>query len=273
MENYLSIGEVSKITGLPISTLRYYDTQGIIKPFYKDEETNYRYYRLFQIPILKMVVHLKKLGFNNASIKSHLQNLSYVHTLNLMDSMIEKTRKEINRLQVLEEELQENARQMKYLIKLENEVDKFFEEMIEIDGVYAEIPVENTYEGISAAFKELDSHLLASNHSFAPVGLYAFTISEKDLKDKVYRYDKLVVLKRIENYKKRYVVPFKKYICLICQGQFDSVDKNIQKTMKWINENHFIVDGDAIINIVSGPAFQKNPFEAMYILKIPITRK
>ena len=61
MENYLSIGEVSKITGLPISTLRYYDTQGIIKPFYKDEETNYRYYRLFQIPIFKMVVHLKNL--------------------------------------------------------------------------------------------------------------------------------------------------------------------------------------------------------------------
>ena len=30
MKDYLTIGEVSKITSLPISTLRYYDSEGII---------------------------------------------------------------------------------------------------------------------------------------------------------------------------------------------------------------------------------------------------
>lgn len=274
MENYLTIGEVSKITQMPISTLRYYDKEGIVKPYYKDEETNYRYYRLFQIPILKMVVHLKKLGFNNASIKSHLQNLSYSHTLKLMDKMIEETDKEIERLKNLQEELKENAAQMKYLIQLENEVDKFFEEETQIDGIYSDIVDRNSYDGISTAFKELDSYLIRINQSLVPIGLYAFTVDNKKFENGKFEYDKLVVLKKFEDCKNRYIVPMRKYICLICQGKFESVKENIEKVLKWIEENRkeYKVNGDIIVNIVSGPAFQKNPFEAMYILKVPIEK-
>ncbi|WP_410207664.1 MerR family transcriptional regulator [Fusobacterium sp.] len=273
MNNYLTIGEVAKITRLPISTLRYYDSQGIVEPYYKDEKTNYRYYRLYQIPILQMVVHLKKLGFNNASIKSHLKNLNYAHTLKLMDKMMAETRKEIERLEVLEEELKENAAQMRYLIRLENEVDTFFEEEMAIDGIYADITDNNSYEGISRAFKKLDSLLYGVNQSFVPMGLYAFTISEKRMIAEEYQFDKLVVLKKFENYNERYIIPKKHYICLVCQGSFDTIDKNIQRVKDKTEEKNVEIDGDTIINIVSGPAFQKNPFEAMYILKVPIKKK
>ena len=51
MEGYLTIGEISKLTGVPISTLRYYDSEGIILPLYKDKKNNYRYYSEIQIPI------------------------------------------------------------------------------------------------------------------------------------------------------------------------------------------------------------------------------
>ena len=273
MNNYLTIGEVSKITRLPISTLRYYDSQGIVKPYYKDEETNYRYYRLYQIPILQMVVHLKKLGFNNASIKSHLKNLNYAHTLKLMDKMMEEIKKEIERLETLEEELKENATQVKYLMKLENEVDTFYEEDLTIDGIYADISNNNSYEGISQAFKSLDNVLYDVNQSFVPMGIYAFTIKEERMISGDYEFDKLAVLKKFENYKDRYVVPEKHYICLVCQGSFDSIGENIQRIKDRIEEKSFKIDGDTIINIVSGPAFQKNPFEAMYILKVPVKKR
>lgn len=38
MKNHLSIGEVSKLTGLPISKLRYYDSQEIVASFYKNND-------------------------------------------------------------------------------------------------------------------------------------------------------------------------------------------------------------------------------------------
>ncbi len=81
MEGYLTIGEISKFTGVPISTLRYYDSEGIISPIYKDTKSNYRYYSEMQIPVLRIIYYLKRLGFSNDSIKSHLKTLNYSHTL------------------------------------------------------------------------------------------------------------------------------------------------------------------------------------------------
>lgn len=38
------IGEFSKLVGIPIRTLRYYDDYGILKPSITDNFTGYRYY-------------------------------------------------------------------------------------------------------------------------------------------------------------------------------------------------------------------------------------
>lgn len=51
----LSIGEISNITGVHISSLRYYDRIGILKPAYIDPESNYRYYSNSQIGIVEAI--------------------------------------------------------------------------------------------------------------------------------------------------------------------------------------------------------------------------
>lgn len=270
MKDYLTIGEVSKITNLPISTLRYYDSEGIISPEYKDENTNYRYYRFFQIPIIKMIVHLKKLGFSNAKIKSHLENLSYTHTLDLLNKMLEQTQEEIERLKKIEEELKENALQMKYLITLENNIDKFFIEEEEIRGIYADIIIDDTYEGISRAFKEIDSFLISTKQALVPVGMYAFTIKKSDIENKNYQYNKLILLKDYENYDKRCHYSKQRYACTVCQSKFEEMGKNIEKLLEWIKDSEENMSGDAIAHILSGPAFEKDPSDVMYILRIPI---
>ena len=38
------IGELSKLSNLPIKTLRYYDSEGLLSPDYIDAFTGYRYY-------------------------------------------------------------------------------------------------------------------------------------------------------------------------------------------------------------------------------------
>ncbi len=39
-----SIGKLSKLTGVHVQSLRYYETIGILKPAYIDPESHYRYY-------------------------------------------------------------------------------------------------------------------------------------------------------------------------------------------------------------------------------------
>lgn len=50
MEKY-KIGEVSRLLGISIDTLRYYETRGIVTP-QKDSETNYRYYDAWDLNFL-----------------------------------------------------------------------------------------------------------------------------------------------------------------------------------------------------------------------------
>lgn len=270
MKDYLTIGEVAKLTRLPISTLRYYDSEGIVKPYRKDKNTQYRYYKIYQVSILKMVIHLKKLGFNNKYIKEHLQNLDYSYTRKLMDEMVVKTQKEIERLYQLKRELIENAKQLEYLSRLESEVDSFFEEEMEIDAIYANVDKDDLWNGIVEAFQELDNFLYHEKEKFVPLGFYGFTIKKEDILMEKYSCDKLLAFKKFENYRNRYIVEKKRYICLVCQGKFENMKKNIHKLLSYIEMKNYIIDGDGIINIVSGAEFQKNPFEAIYILKIPV---
>ena len=54
-KNLLSIGEVSKATGVHISSLRYYEKLGVLKPAYTDPATGYRCYTYSQIEIVNAI--------------------------------------------------------------------------------------------------------------------------------------------------------------------------------------------------------------------------
>ena len=54
-KNLLSIGELSKITGVHIKALRYYDSLGILSPAYVDPDSGYRYYSFCQKAIVEAI--------------------------------------------------------------------------------------------------------------------------------------------------------------------------------------------------------------------------
>lgn len=53
--NLLSIGELSKITGVHIKALRYYDNLGILTPAYVDPDSGYRYYSFCQKAVVDAI--------------------------------------------------------------------------------------------------------------------------------------------------------------------------------------------------------------------------
>ena len=65
-ENLLSIGALSKQTGVHIKSLRYYDSLGILRPAYVDPSSGYRYYSLQQIPVVDAIqLNMPKLFSRN----------------------------------------------------------------------------------------------------------------------------------------------------------------------------------------------------------------
>lgn len=58
------IGEFSKLTQVPVPTLRYYDQVGLLTPVEVDRATGYRYYSASQLPRLHRILALKELGLS-----------------------------------------------------------------------------------------------------------------------------------------------------------------------------------------------------------------
>lgn len=54
-QNLLTIGSLSKQTGVHIKSLRYYEQLGILRPAHTDPDTGYRYYTLSQIPVVDAI--------------------------------------------------------------------------------------------------------------------------------------------------------------------------------------------------------------------------
>ena len=52
---FLSVGALSKLTGVHIKSLRYYDAIGALKPAYVNPETGYRYYTHEQLHLLEAI--------------------------------------------------------------------------------------------------------------------------------------------------------------------------------------------------------------------------
>lgn len=273
MEGYLTIGEISKFTGVPISTLRYYDSEGIISPIYKDTKSNYRYYSEMQIPVLRIIFYLKRLGFSNDSIKSHLKTLNYSHTLDLISQLIYDTKEEIKKLQKLHKELIKNSEQIKNLISIEEKINSFFiEESEKIKAIYVTIAESNDEEKfIKAAFKKLSLYTLNTEKELLPIGICALTIPQENIANKSYRETKLLYMKDIKEFKEKITLSKRKYACMYCKGSLLNKKENIDKLFAWIEDNNLTKsEGDILLHFLAGPGFIKDPKEIMYIIKVPI---
>ena len=51
----LSIGEFAQAAGISTKALRYYERKGILKPYWIDQDTGYRYYGLYQLNQLNLI--------------------------------------------------------------------------------------------------------------------------------------------------------------------------------------------------------------------------
>jgi DNA-binding transcriptional MerR regulator len=61
---FFSIGEFSKVTGVSVKTLRFYQEKGILTPSRVDGESGYRYYDQAKVERARVIVHLRAMEFS-----------------------------------------------------------------------------------------------------------------------------------------------------------------------------------------------------------------
>lgn len=113
------IGELSKLCKLPVKTLRYYDSVGLLVPDEIDRFTGYRYYSASRLSDCNRIVALKELGFSLDEIRRHLFADSTESVVLLLDakaaelkSLISTTESQIKRLEAVKQIIAEGKKIM-----------------------------------------------------------------------------------------------------------------------------------------------------------------
>lgn len=118
---YFLIGEVSRLFHISISTLRYYDRSGLVRPEYTDPDTGYRYYSTRQFERLNTIRYLRALDMPLGEIADFLENRS----IGQIQCMLEKQQENVHRkqleLQRIERKIQK--RRMQILDALASRLD------------------------------------------------------------------------------------------------------------------------------------------------------
>lgn len=76
MTKYFTVKEFSKLTGVTVRTLQYYDEEGILNPHHKSD-VGYRFYSKSEMLSLQKINILKHIGFNLNQIKTVLKSNTF----------------------------------------------------------------------------------------------------------------------------------------------------------------------------------------------------
>lgn len=111
----IRIGDFSRISQTPVSTLRYYDEVGLLKPVEVDHFTGYRYYTFDQLTRLHRILALKDLGFSLEEI-AHL--LADDLPARQVHAMLQRKRAELH------EQVQDHHEQLERLDAWRKQIEK-----------------------------------------------------------------------------------------------------------------------------------------------------
>lgn len=114
MKRHWKVGELAKLTGLTVRTLRYYNQIGLFEPS-GNTESGHRLYNEFDLSRLQQILSLKELGLSLDEIKSVLigEQFSPLEIVNLqmsrMKHQIKLQQKLLEQLQHVSKRLQGKA--------------------------------------------------------------------------------------------------------------------------------------------------------------------
>lgn len=120
MQEYFKIGEISRLYGIGVDSLRYYEKIGILQP--KRAESGYRHYSLQDIWKLNIIRDLRELGFSMEQIRDYLHCHSVDSTLNILEKEQAAIEQKIWKLQKLKENVSERIQTIQAAKNMEMDV-------------------------------------------------------------------------------------------------------------------------------------------------------
>ncbi len=112
MDNFFSIGEVSKYQNISKQTLIFYDKIGLFRPAYVDPDNGYRYYSASQLDYLDTILIMKKAGLSLNEIREHMQHYNTQSSLAMLRRQMDTIEEQMENLRQIQSRLKHRCDQI-----------------------------------------------------------------------------------------------------------------------------------------------------------------
>ena len=250
-----------------VKALRYYESEGLLKPVFIDSYTGYRYYESSQLADVSRIVSLRQAGLSIKEIKRVFDGEDFALILN-------------QRKQKIEQELSDYNIQLSkinYLLEGHNMKNEI---------IIKEIPSYTVYfsEGVVKDFSEITSFVLSagSECSKANPGLKCITPDycfvsyldgEYKEKDIAVRYSQAVEKtgNETENIRFAEIAPVTA-ACIYHKGSYDGLRDAYNAVLKYVEENGYTIADNPRECYIDGCWNKDNENDYLTEIQIPIKK-
>jgi len=278
----LSIGDFSKIAKVSIKTLRHYDQIGLLKPGSVDYYTGYRKYSILQLGKLNKILFYKDIGF---SLKQIFDLIDKDLTIDQMKESLKLNKKRLESEIILAQKSLETIEHRIHQLEQQKNMPEYEIKVIEQQHykiAYSKIVIptlgeitfysnklyENLYlelEKVKIEYTGPEMNLY-HNTEYVETDLeMEFAVGIKGTKEEIEKIAK-------SNLSFREIQDQNKTASLQFVGDYHDLDTPIIELLKWIEINHFEIDGQLREIHHSGKAHIKGELQkdAIVELQIPI---
>jgi effector-binding domain-containing protein len=267
------IGEFSKLSQVPVKTLRYYDEIGLLRPAKVDDFTGYRYYSADQLPRLNRILALKDLDLSLAQIGELLDGDLPAEQ---MRGMLRLKQAEV-RGRVKEEQAR-LARVEWRLRQIEQEGKMSDQEVVvkkvaamKIASVRGVIP---SYGEVGKLYGEIFKYV--GRHRARPGGPAFSIYYDEGFRESDVDVEAAVPLSKDipdgDRVKVRELSGVEEMACTVHKGSYDTFAEPYNRLLTWIEANGYRVCGPNREVYIKGPGLLTKPANYVTELQVPVEK-
>ncbi|MGE5397691.1 MAG: MerR family transcriptional regulator [Chitinophagales bacterium] len=270
------IGVFSKMNKVTVKALRHYDDIGLLKPYYVDDTTGYRFYSSDQLPILHRILALKQIGF---SLNEILEVMDKDMSINRMIDYLEGKQSAI--LKTIEDEQMKLTQVKSYLSALKQGVMPAV-----YNTVLREIPatiaasmrkIIPNYEAFSTIYPLMTNYLEQQKVKYS-MPFYCFTLfHDGEYKDTDIDIEICIAVTDFAQdsdlVKFKTIEAVKTAACVIHQGPYSLLGLAYGAVMRWIEENGYEITGAPRESYIDGVWNKESPEEWLTEIQVPVKPK
>jgi DNA-binding transcriptional MerR regulator/DNA gyrase inhibitor GyrI len=269
-----SIGEFSKISGLPMRTLRFYHERGLLVPAAVDVETGYRSYDERNLDVARVIVALRGLEFSLEEIAEMLAGAAddadiLDHLERQKQSLSERLRKYKNAVQQIEHivDQERTSREVEKMKTASLEVEERNVEPILVAGVRMKGRYRDMGQGFAALGKRIGRHIAGK-----PLCLYYDGEYREDDAD----FEPCMPIRKPVDADGVTVreLPGGRCVTLMHEGPYEGLSRSYARIMKYAKEHGYEIELPTREVYHKGPGmiFRGNPKKYLTEIQLPVAR-